>query len=70
MMNGDDPQCPMELISSPVATPGGAPGEGLFTVADRQRLGPVMLKTLQRTDWGPGSFMCFAHFDTGVVFHT
>lgn len=40
----------MELISSPVATPGaGAPGEGLFTVeADRQRLGPVMLKTLQR----------------------
>ena len=47
----------MELISSPVATPGaGAPGEGLFTVeADRQRLGPVMLKTLQRTDCGPGS---------------
>ena len=45
-----------ELISSPVATPGaGAPGEGVFTVeADRQRLGPVMLKALQRTDWGQG----------------
>lgn len=40
----------MELISSPIATPGaGSPGEGLFTVeADRQRLGPVMLKTLRR----------------------
>ncbi|CAK9088385.1 unnamed protein product [Durusdinium trenchii] len=40
----------MELISSPVATLGfGSPGEGLFTVEeDRQRLGPVVLTTLQR----------------------
>lgn len=40
----------MELISTPVATPGaGSPGEGQFTVeADRQRLGPVMFSSLQR----------------------
>lgn len=40
----------MELICSPLATPGsGSPGEGQFTVEeDRQRLGPILLKTLQR----------------------
>ena len=59
-----------ELISSPVATPGaGAPGEGVFTVeADRQRLGPVMLKALQRT--GVRVVRGYAHFATGFVLHT